>query len=333
MKQLTLDELCTRLRAARDPVILIHTKPDGDAVGSAVALCRFFSGRGQAPSIRCADPIPARLKFLLEGLSLSPTDDTSGRTVISVDVASPSQLGSLREAFADAGKVDLMIDHHEVGTPFADHLVMPHAAASGEVLYEVLAHMEDSPEPTQGRTSPAVWTRELCGALYAAISSDTGCFKYSNATPRTHMAAAKLLERGIDAARINHLLFDSKSREVLTAEGMVSAGIQTAADGRISYAIVRRADMTRAALSDEHFETGIDIVRSLAGAEIAFLLKEQPNGTYRVSLRSTGADVASVAAVFGGGGHLRAAGCSLSGMTEAEAVSALLAHLTPLLAR
>lgn len=319
MKALTIDEVCARLSGARDPLILVHTKPDGDALGSAAALYHFFLARGQKPAIASPDPIPARLSFLTDGLSLSNQPE-AGRTVIAVDVASPSQLGALQETFlTGAIRPSLMIDHHAVGIPFADHYVLPEAAATGEVLCGVFAHLHDS----------ALWTTPLCTSLYAAISSDTGCFRYSNATPATHRAAAQLLSFGVDGAAVNHLLFDSKSREQIAAEGIVAAKIQTAAGGRIAYAVISRADIDGAGLADEHFETAIDIVRSLRGATVAFTLKEQKAGGYRASLRSTGADMASVAAAFGGGGHLRAAGCSLTGMTAEAAVAALLDKLAP----
>ncbi len=312
MTALTREEICARIACAVNPILLIHRKPDADALGSAAALAHYYTACGQTVSIDCADPIPARLMFLTEGLELAPIGATDGRTVISLDVASPAQLGSL----ADKYTPDFMIDHHAVGTPFAPHYIVPDISSTGEVLYDLLL----SPA-----LDPVAETPAVASALYAAISSDTGCFRYSNVTPATLSAAANLLSRGIDAAHINHLLFDSKSRGQLAAEALAGTHLLTAAEGRIAYACLAREEILP--IGDEHFETAIDIVRSLAGAEIALVLKEQADGSIRGSLRSTGADVASVAMHFGGGGHVRAAGFTLASMTLDEATALVLPKL------
>ncbi len=312
-KSLTMTEARTALLAAHDPILLIHRKPDGDALGSAAALAHFYLARGERVSIDCADPIPTRLAFLTEGLTLSPIDNIEGRTVISLDVASPAQLGAIAETYLTDKTPHLMIDHHAIGTPFAPHFIIPDLSSTGEVLYDLLL----SPA-----IDPAAEVGAVAEGLYAAISSDTGCFLYSNVTADTHRAAATLLEKQIDAARINHLLFHSKSREQLRAEGLALTKLQTACGGRIAYAVFTAREL--ADIGEEYFETAIDIVRSLAGVKIAMTLKEMPNGTIRGSLRATTANVASVAALYGGGGHIRAAGFTLTGMTPDQAVSTLL---------
>ena len=161
-------------------------------------------------------------------------------------------------------------------------------------------------------------TEKLAYALYSAMSSDTGCFSYSNTSPKTHRYAAMLLEVGLDAADINHKLFNSKTKEQIKAEGFIASRLQSAANGRISYATVTLKDRKELGLLEEHFDTAIDVVRSRQGTKIAFVIKEIDAGKFKVSLRSTGLDVALVAAKFGGGGHIRAAGCTVFADTAEE---------------
>lgn len=316
--RLTRAEVLARLEAARDPVILIHVKPDGDAVGSAAALAHYFIGRGQAPSILCADPIPARLSFLLDGLTLAPYNGREGRTVLAVDVASEIQLGSLADTFGAETPPDFSIDHHERSTPIAPCYLRPGASATGEILTDLLTALV-KPEPL---------AHPVASALFAAITSDTGCFRFPNATGATHRAAARLIDLGIDAGDINHRLFESKTPEQLKAEAATADRTVVTGDGRVAYAILERQLLDR--YGEEYFETAIDIIRAIAGVTIAFTAKEQKNGDLRISLRSTTADVAAVAALHGGGGHARAAGCTLSHVTAEDAVRALVAELAPL---
>ncbi len=308
------------LLGAHDPILLIHRKPDGDAVGSAAALAHFYLARGERVSIDCADMIPERLAFLTEELHLSPIEGIEGRTVISLDVASPAQLGSIADTYITDKTPALMIDHHAVGTPFAPHWIIPDLSSTGEVLFDLLC------VPS---LDPAAEVGAVAEALYAAISSDTGCFRYANVTPATLRAAAVLLDRHIDAAQINHLLFDSKPREQLQAEGIALSVMKTAADGRIAYAAIPHDILTT--VGEEHFDTAIDAVRTLAGAVISLTLKESAVGVVRGSLRSTGADVASVAASYGGGGHVRAAGFTITGMTLEESIADVIPKLESLL--
>lgn len=316
--RLTRGEVLARLEAARDPVILIHVKPDGDAVGSAVALARFFIGRGQAPSILCADPIPARLSFLLRDLTLAPYRGREGRTVIAVDVASEGQLGPLAETFGTDTPPDFSIDHHERSAPISPCYLRPRAAATGEILADLLTALR----------KPAPLTCPVATALFAAISSDTGCFRFSNATGATHRVAARLIDLGVDAGDVNHRLFESKTPAQLKAEAATADRTVVTGDGHIAYAVLERPLLDR--YGEEYFETAIDIVRAVAGVTIAFTVKEQKNGDLRISLRSTVADVAAVAAVHGGGGHTRAAGCTFPRVAADDAVRTLVSELAPI---
>ncbi|MBQ8350797.1 MAG: DHH family phosphoesterase [Clostridia bacterium] len=303
---LTPDEVCDTLLAAERPIVLSHAHPDGDTVGSAAALCHILARLHKKAAWRCADPLPRRLAFLFDGLDMATAEENKGGTVIAVDVASPMQLGSLAEEYLPGG-VHLMLDHHEVGCAFAPSLICPHAAAAGEVIYHLAERLCARGALTKIDVSVA-------GAIYAAISSDTGCFKYSNVTAETHRIAAALHASGIQADKINHLLYDSRTPEQLAAEKIAMSRLSVHAGGRIGAVCLTLAD--RAGLSDDDFETAVDIPRSMAGVEIALVVRELPGGVSKVSLRSVEANVSAVAQAFGGGGHVRAAGCTLNGCPE-----------------
>ncbi len=286
------------LLSFKRPTVIMHTRPDGDTVGSAAALIAVFEQLGIAAQYACADKIPKRLAFLAENLTCSEALDE--RELIAIDVASASQLGALSE-YAD--RITLTIDHHRVNSPFSDNFTLPDASSAGETLFAVISELIAMKKITL--------TESIAYPLYAAISSDTGGFLFSSATPKTYRTAAALMECGIDYADVNHRLFHSKSTEQLRAEGFIASKIKTAAEGKIAYASLSKDERKALGALPEHFETAIDVIRSLLFAEVAVFVRENDDGTFKASIRSTELNVAEIAYEFGGGGHVRAAGCSV----------------------
>ena len=312
-KTLTLSECADALLKVNDPLVVMHVRPDGDTVGSGSALCKIFERLGKKAVYTCADPIPERLAFLTAGLERK--DAYEGYEAVSIDVASPSQLGDIAESL----DIKLMIDHHAVGTPFAPHYIIPDASSAGEVLYGVAAELE--------ARNLFIIDKEIAALLYAAISSDTGGFIFSSAKESTYLAAARLISLGIDHAEINRLLFHSKPALQLKAEGYVATRIKTAEDGRIAYAVISKEEREKAGLPFSAFECAIDVVRTLMGTECSFVVKETDKGDLKASIRSTGKNVAEIAARHGGGGHVRAAGCAVKAGSAEEAANILLEEL------
>lgn len=319
-RALSPEEVCATLCEPRPTLILFHRNPDGDAVGSAFALKRTLDALGSPAWCVSPNEVPRRLRFLADGeqksvLPAAIPESFAHARVICVDVAAPSQLGEMREQFE--GKVDLMIDHHAGGTPFADHYILPTAAATGEILYAAVRSLRDA-----GKLAADHIVNER---LYAAISSDTGCFRFSNATATTHRIAAELIESGIDAAEINHLLFESNSLEQVKAEGAAISNLGFAANGKIGYVMFPYSLKSALGVDEEHLDTLIDIPRSVEGVRIAFSIRQpSPDGIFRVSVRaSCDYDVSALCAKFGGGGHKRAAGCTI----EAESIETVLKNL------
>ena len=309
-KNLTAEQCADALVAIENPVILIHVRPDGDAVGSAAALWLVFNALGKQAKINCEYDIPERLSFILDHTGAVFDKDAVGTEAVAIDVASRAQLGTLSEKFPS---ISLMIDHHAKSIPFADYFALADCSSAGEVLYQVVEVLIKRGEITLNE--------KLAYALYTSISSDTGRFSYTSATPETYRTAAKLMECGIDWADINHRLFFSKSEGQIKAEGFVSSKIIT--DGNYRAELLTE-DGKSLGLAEENFETAIDVVRSVLGTEVCFFLREISEGKYKASLRATKQNVAEVAQKFGGGGHILAAGCTISASDIDEAVTLLI---------
>ena len=319
---ITLDRACDILAQVERPAVVIHVRPDGDAVGSAVALIHMFRALGHAPVLCSSDPIPERLQFIFDGADISFCDGTAEYTAVAVDTATRERMGRPSDIFDESHPPVLMIDHHMTGEAYAPRYIDPDASATAELLYLLACRM------VERGMIPAI-TTEMANAMFAAISSDTGCFKFDNASPRTHRIAADLISLGARAGYINRMLFDSKSAEQLKAESIVLSSMVLHPSGKVAYVVIPRETRLAAGLPEYEFETAVDIVRSLKGVEIAATLRESDPGVYRVSLRSTDADVSALAAVFGGGGHVHAAGCTLHAESAAQAVDALLGAVLP----
>lgn len=335
--RLSCEEACARLRGGVDSLVLCHARPDADAIGSAFAMRALLSAMGCRAYSACADEIPERLGFLVGDLQESilaanlPNDFVPVQ-IISVDTASPAQLGDLREQYVD--RVDLMIDHHGKGEMYADGWIDPAAAATGEMVYAIAQQLVAT---GRIREIPTGINR----LLYAAISSDTGCFRYSNVTPETHRCAAELLRGAVDGrfdpADINHRLFEVKSEKLLLAEKLGFERLHLSSDGKVGIVDFPYDLKEKHTLKDEHLETLVDIPRGLEGVMVAAAIRQPAEtGVYRISMRSScDVDVSAVCASFGGGGHVRAAGCTITcedGMDAvvgqvAEALSAALKDL------
>ena len=338
-RALTERKLLRLLKKPKSTLILFHRKPDADALGSALALAELLTQMGSSVLCTCPSPLPERLAFLLpkeEDSTLSALLPTAPvvafgkeeipagflpERILSVDSASPTQLGDLYPLYE--GKITCMIDHHASGTPYADHYILPDAAATGEILFDLAKKLK--------KAKKIHFTQSLCDSLYAAISSDTGGFRFANTTPATHRRAAELIELGARASEINHNLFDSKSKKQLLAESAAAANLETYLDGKISVVPFPFELKKTLDLADEHLETLVDIARSLEGAKIELAVRQPTEDkTFWVSARSScDFDVASLCENFGGGGHKRAAGCNFAAESMKDAIEKLISKIDP----
>lgn len=313
-----LDELIAALESPTNTLIIFHRNPDADAVGSAFSLSRVLEQLGSPCRCICQEEVPQYLQFLMGDTQTSVLPEVvlsefEPERIVTVDTASLSQMGTLADIFGE--RVDLMIDHHQSGSPYATQFyIRENAAATGEIIFDVIKQLASEERITIDE--------EMCIGLYAAISGDTGCFRYSNVTPKTHIRAAELVSSGIDCAEINHRLFENKSLERLRAQSAAISNMELFANGKIAVVTFPYALKAALGLEDEDLGALVDIPRSLAGVEVALCIRQSlPEGKFRVSARSNGAyDVAALCRKFEGGGHEKAAGCTLVALDMDEAM-------------
>ncbi len=307
-ESLSKEEAAERLFAAERVLILFHINPDGDAVGSAFALRHALTAVGKKAWCVSASEVPERLLFAIQDSQSSSGIDSIPEgfepdLVVSVDSASPSQLGALYEIYKDS--IGLMIDHHAKGTVYADNYILAGESSTGEVLCALIdILMEKSNIKMPLRVS------EL---IYTALSADTGCFRYNNTSPSAHILAARLVGEGIDSADINHKLFGMKSLKQMQVEHAGFERMNFYAGGRIAMIAFPYDLKKQYGATDENLETLIDVARCIKGVEVAAVIKQPTEeNRFRISMRSScDFDVSEICAHYGGGGHERAAGCTL----------------------
>lgn len=323
-RALALEDIARELQRAKNTLILYHVRPNADAVGSAFALRELLRVMGVPVWCACSDELPSRLEFLADGTqgSVLLEDDMKidYERIVAVDSASPSQLGSL---FGRLRRdVDIMIDHHASGQAYADYYIDPSASATGEIIYRLAKILLE-------RGAIDEIPERVKNCIYAAISADTGCFRYSNTTPEAMRIAAELIEGGVIHADINSKLYDSKPMLQLIAESEAVRRVRLYDEGRIAVLLFPYELMQSIGVSGEHLDTLIDVLRSIEGVEVAAVIKQSaPDAPFRVSMRSkVDVDVAKICASFGGGGHARAAGCTIIADTAEKAEEKLLAKI------
>ncbi len=317
-RTLTVGEVADRLSEMKNVAVAVHRSPDADAIGSASALVYAVRAMGGEGVILSADSVPEAIGFLAEGVKVVSVPP-EGAALIAVDVASPQQLGGLidyKDSFV------LMVDHHSKGEPFADNLIEPHVAAAGETVYKIVSCLEKT-----GRLTP---TAPIWDSIFAAISGDTGSFRFGNTTADTHRIAAELLLRGARSEYVSHNLHSVKTKRAILAERIALTNMTFHSGGKAVITAISHKEIAEAGLRNEDFSDVSDKMRSVAGALVGVSMRENEPGVWRASLRANvPVDCASVAALLGGGGHTQAAGCSIS----AESGDGAKAVLLPLLER
>lgn len=280
-------------------LILIHRNPDGDTVGSAAALCSALRRTGKTAFVRPSADVSEKLLLYIQPC-FAPADYTPAY-VIAVDIAAP---GLLPEGFE--GEVQLCIDHHPSNSGYAKNtLLNAGRAACGEIVLELIKALLGSV------------TKHEATLLYLALSTDTGCFQYSNTNAPAFRAAAELLRLGADNSDVNLRFFRRVSPARLKLEGLIYSGLGFYRDGKITVAEITRAMMAQSGASEDDMDDIASLAGRADGCVLSITIREQADGTCRLSLRSTSeVNSSDICAVFGGGGHALAAGCTISGSVE-----------------
>ena len=292
--------------------ILSHRRPDGDTVGSSAALCRGLRQLGKTAHVLVNKEVTPRFAWLHEGLTKPWVEE--GDTVVSVDVASPEMLPADFRPLL--GKIALRIDHHSSATSFTEQeLVDGDSASCAEVVWDVLELMGVKAD------------RALAEAVYVGVSTDTGCFKFANTTARTHEIAAKLITAGASLVKLNNILFESKSRSRLAIERLALESLEYSFGGRCATVYLTKEQIAETGADGTDLEGITSLPRMIEGVEVGITIRQQPTGSYKVSVRTvTGVDASAICAHLGGGGHKQAAGCELLGSLD-NAKAALLTEV------
>lgn len=300
-RELNLRQTAAYLKKHDNYVILTHASPDGDTLGSAYALYYALNEIGKTACVLCPEVIPSKYDYFAR-----KTDHVSreNATVIAVDVADNRLLGSLKDEFGDA--VDLNIDHHISNTRFSNNLLLDaSAAATAEIIYELIVKMKIAINDITAK------------ALYTGIVTDTGCFKYSNVTAKTHIIASELYEFNIDAPEINRLMFDTKSRNLLELEKMVLETAEYYFDNRCMLLSVTAEMQEKTGCCGTELEGIAVISRSVEGVKAGITFKQTDENEFKVSLRTyPPLNASAICKKLGGGGHNAAAGASVKGSLE-----------------
>lgn len=300
--KIDLKSVAGLLREKDNILILTHRNPDGDTLGSGFALLRTLKNMGKRARLQNNDPIPKKYEYLYEGIE---SEDFEADFVVSVDVAERRLLGDdLNEKYGD--RVDLAVDHHESSRLFAKETYCESDSASCCELIYLLIEAMGSPV-----------TKEIADCIYTGMSTDTGCFKYSNVTPRTHEIAAKLIEAGADHSRINVRMFETKTMGDFMLQKMCLDTLEVYGDGKVAVISVTKDMLSECGVDKSALDAIKPITRQIEGVEIGLTVKEESDGKAGVSVRTgENFDAAAICAHFGGGGHVRAAGCEFKGTVE-----------------
>ncbi len=317
-----LAEVASLLFSARRVLICGHVMPDGDSLGSVLALGMALEQLGKEVTMAGPDPVPSIYKFLpcSERFLVGKPLENNFDTIVVLDCSVPERLGDNYRAMVESGALVVVIDHHQGPVSFGTcRYIDVKASAVGEILCDLFEIMNIKVDI------------DIATCLYTAIVTDTGSLRYDNASPNTHRKIAALLEIGVPAARVNTLIYEEKPKEAVFLLGAALKTLAISDCGRVCWMNVTREMLNRVGAHDEHTEGLINYTRSIRGVEVGLLFHEMADGRWKVSFRSKSlVDVSKLAAVFGGGGHRRAAGCVMQGQAESiksEVIGAALAAI------
>ena len=291
--------------------ILTHRRPDGDTLGSAALLCRGLRQLGKTAFVLENPEVTPKYTYLMDGLTKKEAGEDDA--VVCVDVAAKSMLPQVFSHLEN--RIALRIDHHINDRSFTENeLVEPETAACGEVVYGVLKQMG------------IVLDEEMAKALYTAVSTDTGCFRYGNTTPDTFRAAADCAAVYKNLRKLNQMLFETFSLARLRIQGWMTENAQFMAGGKICICAIPLQVEQQMGVTEDDMENISGFPRTIAGVVVAATLRQDADRV-KISVRTDSTvDASAICAKFGGGGHRGAAGANLE-MPMDEAVKVLIRHL------
>ena len=308
----TFDDILKAISGARRIGVASHARPDGDAVGSAVAMGLMIQGEGKEVVIVNCDPVPESIRFL-PGAEQIETPEKAGEfdLVIVLDSADKLRLGKGFWEAVEGSELVINIDHHISNTGYADiNYVDADSPATGQIVYQLASYAGWSISPDTAQN------------LYAAISTDTGGFRYPSTSAETMRIAGELIEIGVDVGDINQRLYENYPRRRVEMLQYILEGMEISKDGRFASVSLPRIVSEQLNLQTGDTEGAIDTIRSIDSVIIAVFFEELSDGMIRVSSRSKNKNysVGEICTEFGGGGHTLAAGARIAGPIESARV-------------
>ena len=313
-RRAALEEVIPRLDAATDVALTTHVNADGDGAGSEAALAGWLLARGKRVAITNPTPFPDRFAYMLPDdvavLEPGPELDRRAREadlLVVLDTGEPGRIGRVAKAVREDAVV--VIDHHppsDEGIP-GPGVRDPAACATGELLYDLFTLAGDRE-----------WGEAMIQGLYAALETDTGSFRFSNTTPRTHAIAADLLRRGVDAEAVYRRLHATVPLQRVQMIRIALQHLETDPELPITWISVPREVTHEMGATADDLDGVAEYARNVEGTEVALMFRETLDGATKVSFRSNGeVDVNVIAREFGGGGHVKASGALVGGPMEA----------------
>lgn len=317
----SLKSFCEALLQYDHFLLTCHVNPEGDAIGSVLAVDSLLRRLGKKTKVVCADSFPKRLSCLSSErwhvLRDLPESDRKFGAILTADCPMLDRLGDVAQLTQPETAI-FNLDHHVSNIFFGKYnYVVPTASATGEVVLDLFDHFR------------IALTREEAANIYVAISTDTGSFRYGNTSIKTHQIACRLIETGIDIEKINEAIYATYSLNKLNLYSRLFRRVKTALDGQVAWVVLKQEDLSRSGANFEDTEGFIDILRLIREVKVAFFVIELPGRkNVKVSFRSKGAhDVNQVATALNGGGHKKAAACILQKTSTKRAEKIVLEQL------
>lgn len=296
MNVLTVSETAALLRRLDRILLLTHVRPDGDTVGCAAALCAALRKIGKTAYLLQNPELTRNTAPYFE--PYAAPEDFVPDAVVSTDIAAATLLPNNAKPYAD--RIDLAIDHHPSFESFGrENIFRPEAAACGELIFDIVKEL-------------CPLTAEIALPLYLAVSTDTGCFVYTNTTANTHRVAAALMDTGIDFRTVNRVFFRTKSRKRMQLEGAMLDTMEFYDRNRVVVLSVPCALMEQVSATESDAEDVSSLGGQIEGTDCAITMRELRPDVWKISVRTGDRiNATRVCALLGGGGHAAAAGCTI----------------------
>jgi phosphoesterase RecJ-like protein len=300
---ISLTELSSRIFNEKSVAIFTHIRPDGDAIGSALALKCAFLGKGVKADLYIEDEIPEKYKFLVEDGDIKKQIDDEYSALIAVDCAEESRLGNYVEYFLKHPNT-YNVDHHISNTRYAKINYVKELSSNAENILEIIRFGDVQP------------TKRIVNLLALGIVTDTGNFKHKNVSEFTLLSVALLVKYGADLNAINYNAYTKQTKARAKLFGLVMGKIRYALNDKFAIATVTQVDLQNTGAKADETEGFVDFIMGIETVEVGACIMEMGVNKYKISFRSKMTDVNGVASTFGGGGHKLASGCQIQGNYE-----------------